>query len=389
MKLEKIAILGAGGWGTALSILWAMKDREILLWGHNPARVARLRETRVNRDYLPGVNLPESVGLTSDLKDCAGADLIIFVMPSMAFREIASQVRGILANDRAILLTCTKGIEHRSGKRMSEILREIFPNHPIAVLSGPNLAAEVARGLPTATVLACTEAQHSAELRTYLGRPRFRIYTGDELAGIELGAALKNVFAIAAGASDGLGLGDNSKAALVTRALAEMIRLGTAMGGKLATFYGLSGAGDLILTCFSRGSRNRHVGELLGRGQSLREITSAMQMVAEGIPTTKSAYECARKLKIETPIIDQVYVLGNLDPRMQTFRSVVRQNRHLALCDNVAVINFFIDIVDGAAGYFFACGQRLFPRLEAGESWQQRGMNVENAARKRLQHWRL
>ncbi len=309
MKLEKIAILGAGGWGTALSILWAMKDREILLWGHNPARVARLRETRVNSDYLPGINLPESVGLTSDLKDCAGADLIIFVMPSIAFREIATQVRGILANDRAILLTCTKGIEHRSGKRMSEILREIFPNHPIAVLSGPNLAAEVARGLPTATVLACTEARYSAELQTYLGGPRFRIYTGDELAGIELGGALKNVFAIAAGASDGLGLGDNSKAALVTRALAEMIRLGTAMGGKLATFYGLSGAGDLILTCFSRGSRNRHVGELLGRGQSLREITSAMQMVAEGIPTTKSAYECARKLKIETPIIDQVYAL--------------------------------------------------------------------------------
>jgi len=309
VKLEKIAILGAGGWGTALSILWAIKDREILLWGHNPARVARLRETRVNSDYLPGVNLPESVGLTSNLKDCATADLIVFVTPSMALREIAKQVCGILANDCAILLSCTKGIEHRSGKRMSEILGEFFPNHPTAVLSGPNLAAEVARGLPTATVLACTEAQHSAELQAYLGRPRFRIYTGDELAGIELGGALKNVFAIAAGASDGLGLGDNSKAALVTRALAEMIRLGTAMGGKLPTFYGLSGAGDLILTCFSRGSRNRHVGELLGRGQSLREITSAMQMVAEGIPTTRSAYECARKLKIDTPIIDQVYAL--------------------------------------------------------------------------------
>src|SRR4029077_4727529 len=202
-----------------------------------------------------------------------------------------------------------KGIEHGTGMRMSEILYEIFPGHAIAVMSGPNLAAEVSRELPTATVLACNKPECAAGLQSYLGSARFRIYTGSELAGIELGGALKNVFAIAAGASDGLGLGDNSKAALVTRSLAEMIRLGTAMGGKLATFYGLSGAGDLILTCFSRGSRNRHVGELLGRGQSLREIASAMQMVAEGIPTTKSAYECARKLKIETPIIDQVYAL--------------------------------------------------------------------------------
>ncbi len=309
MKLEKTAILGAGGWGTALSILWATKDGEILLWGHNLDRVARLRETRENGEYLPGVKLPEPVGLTSDLKDCAAADLIVFVTPSKALREIATRVRDVLRNDHAVLLTCTKGIEHSSGKRMSEILCEIFPHHPIAVLSGPNLAPEVARGLPTATVLACSDAQRSASLQAYLGRPRFRIYTGDELAGIELGGALKNVFAIAAGASDGLGLGENSKAALITRALAEMIRLGTAMGGKLSTFYGLSGAGDLTLTCFSRASRNRHVGERLGRGESLAEITSAMQMVAEGIPTAKSAYQCARKLKVDTPIIDQVHAL--------------------------------------------------------------------------------
>lgn len=309
MKLEKTVILGAGGWGTALSILWTTGDGETLLWGHDADRVGRLRETRENSDYLPGVKLPESIGLTSDLKDCATADLIVFVVPSKALRQIAERMRSVLVNDRAVLLTGTKGIEFSSGKRMSEILRENFPNHPIAVLSGPNLAAEVARGLPTATVLACTDARQAATLQTYLGRPRFRIYTGDELAGIELGGALKNVFAIAAGASDGLGLGDNSKAALVTRALAEMIRLGTAMGGRLPTFYGLSGAGDLVLTCFSRGSRNRHVGELLGRGQSLHEITAAMRMVAEGIPTARSAFECAAKLKIEAPIIDQVYAL--------------------------------------------------------------------------------
>jgi glycerol-3-phosphate dehydrogenase (NAD(P)+) len=243
------------------------------------------------------------------LKDCAAADLIVFVTPSTALRTIATRLREVVANDHAVVLSCTKGIEHGTGMRMSEILHEIFPAHVIAVLSGPNLAAEVSRDLPTATVLACSEAEYAAELQSYLGSPRFRIYTGEELAGNELGGALKNVFAIAAGASDGLGLGDNSKAALVTRSLAEMIRLGTAMGGKLPSFYGLSGVRDLILTCFSRRSRNWHVGEQLGGGQSLQQITSSMQMVAEGIPTTKSAYECARKLKVETPIIDQVYAL--------------------------------------------------------------------------------
>ncbi len=309
MKLGTTAILGAGGWGTALSVLWAKKGHDVSLWGNNPARVDRIRETRENEDYLPGVQLPDAIRLTNSLKDCAGADLIVFVTPSTALRTIATRLREVVANDNTVVLTCTKGIEHGTGMRMSEILHEILPAHPRAVLSGPNLAAEVSRDLPTAAVLACSETEYAVELQGYLGSSRFRIYTGEDLTGIELGGALKNVFAIAAGASDGLGLGDNSKAALVTRALAEMIRLGTIMGGKLPSFYGLSGVGDLILTCFSGRSRNWHVGERLGRGQSLRQITSSMQMVAEGIPTTKSAYECARKLKVETPIIDQVHAL--------------------------------------------------------------------------------
>jgi glycerol-3-phosphate dehydrogenase (NAD(P)+) len=224
-------------------------------------------------------------------------------------RETAARLAEVKINPKAVLLSCIKGIEHGTGKRMSEILAEIFPQHIIAVLSGPNLAAEVSRGLPTATVLASTKRDCAAELQKYLGTPRFRIYTGEELAGIELGGALKNVFAIAAGAGDGIGLGDNSKAALVTRALAEMVRLGTKMGGELRTFYGLSGAGDLIATCFSQHSRNRRVGEQLGRGRTLNEITASMGTVAEGIPTARSAHECARKLGVETPIIDQVYSL--------------------------------------------------------------------------------
>jgi glycerol-3-phosphate dehydrogenase (NAD(P)+) len=309
MKLETIAILGAGSWGTALSVLWANRGRGVTLWGHDASRLEQLRQIRENKVYLPGIKIPGSVRLTSDLKECAAADLIVFVTPSTSLRAIAIRLREALSNKRAVLLSCTKGIEHGTGLRMSEILGEIFPGHGIAVLSGPNLAVEISRNLPTATVLACTETEYATQLQGFLSSPRFRIYTGDELPGIELGGALKNVFAIAAGASDGLGLGDNSKAALVTRSLAEMIRLGQPMGGDLRTFYGLSGAGDLILTCFSKQSRNRRVGEQLGRGQSLDQIASAMQMVAEGIPTTKSAYECARKLGVDTPIIDQVYAL--------------------------------------------------------------------------------
>lgn len=192
---------------------------------------------------------------------------------------------------------------------MTQILADVLPDHTAAVLSGPNLAVEVSRDLPTATVLGCQQPDCAAELQQYLGSTRFRIYSSDETTGIELGGALKNVFAIAAGVSDGFGLGDNSKAALVTRALAELLRLGTAMGGNTRTFYGLSGAGDLIATCFSQHSRNRRVGEQLGRGRALAELNAAMQTVAEGVPTTKSAYECARRLSIETPIIDQIYAI--------------------------------------------------------------------------------
>jgi glycerol-3-phosphate dehydrogenase (NAD(P)+) len=309
VKIETTAIVGAGGWGTALATVWARNGRDVLLWGHDRARIERLRENRVNQDYLPGVTLPENIRLTSELRDCASAALVVFVVPSTAFREIATNFAGLIENSGSVLLSCTKGIEHKTGMRMSQILTEILPNHVSAVLSGPNLASEVARGLPTATVLGCRDEALAEELQTFLGTARFRVYRSDEVIGIELGGALKNVFAIPAGICDGLGLGDNSKAALVTRALAELLRLGGAMGGFAGTFYGLSGAGDLMATCFSQKSRNRQVGERLGRGESIEQIISSMQMVAEGVPTTKSAYECARELQVETPIIDEVHAL--------------------------------------------------------------------------------
>ena len=308
--MKRIVVIGAGSWGTALASLWAEDGRPISLWGNNAERIARVQETRENTDYLPGVRLPENVCATHDLGECKDADLIVFVTPSMALRDIAVRVREAAVKESgAVLLSCTKGIEHGSGMRMSEILSEIFPSNPIAVLSGPNLAAEVVHGLPTATVIGSANENYAIELQRFLGSEHFRIYTSDDVVSIELGGALKNVFAIAAGVSDGLGLGDNSKAALITRALAELLRLGTGMGGNERTFYGLSGVGDLIATCFSKHSRNRRVGERLGRAETLAQVQADMKMVAEGIPTAKSAFECARRLDVETPIIDQIYAI--------------------------------------------------------------------------------
>ncbi len=309
MTLDRISIVGAGGWGTALAALWARHSKEIVLWGHNAERIEQIKRTRENRAYLPGIQLPASVRLTTKLEDVSTGDLVVLVTPSVTVRALSETLRNSIHSSATIFLSCTKGIEHGSGMRMSEVIESSFPRNVVAVLSGPNLAVEVSRGLPTATVIGCREQSIAEILQRELGSSRFRIYTTNELIGVELGGALKNVFAIGAGISDGFGLGDNSKSALVTRSLAELLRLGTAMGGQPTTFYGLSGAGDLIATCFSAHSRNRRVGEQLGRGQSLGEITSAMQTVAEGIPTTKSAFECARKLKIETPIIDQVHAI--------------------------------------------------------------------------------
>jgi glycerol-3-phosphate dehydrogenase (NAD(P)+) len=309
VKIGRIAILGAGAWGTALACLWAKEDQRILLWAHNAERVARMQKSRRNAEYLPDVQLPDSVEVTSDLIQCAAADLIVFVTPSTALRDIATRLKGLPHNPRAILLSCTKGIEYTTGLRMSEILRNVLAGQTVAVLSGPNLAGEIMQGLPSATVIGSDDVGCAEALQRVLGSPRFRIYTSHEVASIELGGALKNVFALAAGISDGLNLGDNSKAALVTRSLAELVRLGVAMGGNVNAFYGLSGVGDLIVTCYSERSRNYTVGKRLGRGESLDQIRPSMKMVAEGIPTTRSAWECAHRRKVSTPIINAVYAV--------------------------------------------------------------------------------
>ncbi len=305
----KIAVLGAGSWGTALAAWLAERGHPVTLWGHDPEHLGQLRATRHNDKYLPGVGLPAAVTPTPDLADAAGAALVLFVTPSRALREVAGRLAGVEIAPDAVLLSCTKGIEFGTGLRMTEILTEALPGHEAAALSGPSHAEEVAHGGPTALVLGAAKSETAARLQALFNAGTLRAYTSDDVPGIELGGALKNIFALAAGVSDGLGFGDNAKAALVTRSLVELVRLGRRLGGRPETFQGLSGIGDLMVTCFSRHSRNRHVGERLGRGETLADITASMSMVAEGVPTTRSAHALARKLGVETPVIDHMHAI--------------------------------------------------------------------------------
>jgi glycerol-3-phosphate dehydrogenase (NAD(P)+) len=317
LQLKSIAVIGAGSWGTALALLLNDNGAKVVVWGHDSEAISQVQALRENRVYLPGVKLPDAIQFTSEIDSVHTADLLVLVTPSRAMREIASRLSTVGLSKSTVLLSCTKGVERGSGLRMSEILSETLPGHPLAVLSGPSHAEEVARNAPTAVVIGSAELALAKGLQSLFFSKNFRAYTSTDVTGIELGGALKNIFAIAAGVSDGLGLGDNAKAALVTRSLAELVRLGCGLGGHRDTFQGLSGVGDLMVTCFSKHSRNRAVGERLARGESLGAISASMRMVAEGVPTTYSAFDCARRLNIETPIIDQIKLLldGNLSPR--------------------------------------------------------------------------
>jgi glycerol-3-phosphate dehydrogenase (NAD(P)+) len=306
---ETIAVIGAGGWGSALSQLLAGHGLPVTLWAHEAAHVEEINTRHTNRKFLPGVELAASIRATTAMDDAARGDLIVVVPPSQFMRGIAGQLAGAGVRPGVPLVCCTKGLEHHTGLLMTQILEEHFPNNPVAALSGPNHAEEVARGTPAAAVVAAGDHDLAVKLQQFFCTGAFRAYSSDDVAGVELGGALKNIYAIAAGISDGLSLGDNAKAALVTRALAELVRLGTRLGGRPETFSGLSGLGDLIVTCFSKHSRNRGVGERLGRGESLAAIQGSMVMVAEGVPTARSGFEVARKHAIDTPLLDTVHAV--------------------------------------------------------------------------------
>jgi glycerol-3-phosphate dehydrogenase (NAD(P)+) len=307
--MRKIGIIGSGSWGTALGVLLGENVPDVRLWGREPSVVEAINSTHQNSAYLPGILLPDHLQATTNMKDLAGADALFVVVPSKALRSVATQLTTLPLAADVPVVSCIKGIENSTGLRMSQIIAEALPGRPIAVLSGPNHAEEIGRRQPAATVIGCADPTIGRQLQDLVACPWFRAYTSEDLCGIEWGAAVKNVFAIASGLAGGLGLGDNARAALVTRGLAEMIRLGTAMDGRAETFQGLSGVGDLVVTCYSEHSRNNRVGQALGRGQPLAEVLSNMKMVAEGVPNTESIYHAARRTGVRTPIIDTVYAI--------------------------------------------------------------------------------
>jgi len=305
---QSIAVLGAGSWGTALALLLARNGHAVTLWGHDPAQVARLRAARQNTTYLPGFGFPENLAVTDALEPLIRetAQLLVAV-PSHAFRTTLTALSGTLRAD-GVLAWATKGFEPGSGKLLSEVYEEVLGDRgQYAVVSGPTFAIEVAKGLPTACTAAATMGEIAERVAGWLRNERMRVYTSTDVAGVQLGGSIKNVMAIAAGISDGLGFGANARAALITRGLAELTRLGVALGGHAETFMGLSGAGDLILTCTDNTSRNRRVGLALGQGKKLDAILADLGQEAEGVATARELYRIATRMRIDMPITEQVY----------------------------------------------------------------------------------
>jgi len=303
-----IAVLGDGGWGTTLAILLYQKGFKVSLWGIFADYITYLNKKRVNTKFLPDIHIPKDIEIIHDLKKAIDhKQLIILAIPSQYSRNVLKKVKQFNYSRDAIYLSVAKGIEINSLKRMSEVIHDELGNIKLAVLSGPTIAHELARGIPTTAVIASYDSRLRKYLQGIFMTERFRIYTNDDVIGVELGGSLKNIIAIACGISDGLGFGTNTKAALLTRGLVEISRLGAAMGAKVGTFAGISGLGDLVTTCISPYSRNRFVGEQIGKGKSLKQIKTHMQMVAEGVPTTKSAYALSLKYKVDMPITKEVY----------------------------------------------------------------------------------
>ena len=299
-----IAVIGAGAWGTALARRLLLNGHHVSLWAHRPETLWEIQKTRRNERYLPGIELPEGLAFAPDVAELIrGADAVLVAVPSRALRAVVSA----LPPFKGLLISVTKGIEFDTGLTMCGVLEQLAPAAGIVALSGPSFAIEVARDIPTAVVAASADAEAAAQVQQLFAHASFRVYTSTDRLGVELGGALKNVIAIAAGINDGLGFGDNSKAALVTRAIVEMRRLGEACGAEGDTFTGLSGLGDLMVTCFSRHSRNRGFGERFGKGEKPEQIVQQMQAVAEGYPTARSAYQLAQKLHVQTPVINEVY----------------------------------------------------------------------------------
>ena len=305
-----MAVIGAGSWGTTVAAIIGRKAPTVL-WCRSPELAADISVSRVNRRYLPDLGLPRRLAVTSSLQEAlTDAGLVVMGVPSHGFREVLASGAAYVSAGTPIV-SLSKGLEEGTLKRMTEVVAELVPGHTVGVLTGPNLAREVAAGRPAASVIAMTDEDVAADLQRLFSTASLRVHTNPDVIGCEVAGALKNVMALAAGMSDGMGLGDNTKAALMTRGLAELARLGQALGGHAMTFGGLAGMGDLVATCMSRQSRNRHVGEELGRGRHIDDIIAEMQMVAEGVKTSRAAVELGGRLGLELPIAEQVAAVVN------------------------------------------------------------------------------
>ena len=308
-KITKIAILGAGSWGTTLAFILSKNNNlRVTLWSIFKKQVEDIKSSRVNKDFLPKILLPKKIKVTSNLKEALSSDLIILAVPVKYLRNILGQIKRQNCNFKGkIFLSVAKGIEVRSLKRPTEIIKEQLKVNDAAVLSGPTIAKEVSEGIPTVATVASINRASLVKIQGIFKGSNLRVYRGHDIKGVELAGALKNIIAIACGISDGLGFGTNTKASLVTRGLVEIIRLGKKLGADPLTFWGISGLGDLVTTCFSSFSRNRFVGEQIGQGRKLNLILKNMEMVAEGVETVKSAYKLSKRLNVDMPITKEVY----------------------------------------------------------------------------------
>ncbi len=326
--MPRLTVVGAGSWGSTVASL-AADSADTVLWARRPALVDEIERSRTNTAYLPGFTLPAALHATADLAAAVGdADVVLMAVPSQGFREIAAAAAPHLRPGVPVV-SLAKGLELGTQMRMTEVIAAELPGHPAGVLTGPNLASEILAGQPAASVVACSDAAVASELQALLTRPTLRIYTNPDVVGCELGGVVKNVIAIAAGMCDGMGFGDNSKATVITRGLAEMARLGVAMGANPLTFGGLAGLGDLVATCASGRSRNTSVGRALGEGRSIGDIVDAMNMVAEGVKSSPSVLALANRHGVEMPIVEQVAAVcaGTTDARTALARLMTRASR--------------------------------------------------------------
>lgn len=324
----KIAVIGSGSWGCAAAILLAKSGHDVYLWSWQQEETDRLAKDRENSLVLPGKRFPDNITCTHDMGLCVnGAGLIVTVVPSPATRTTAKQLAPYVENNQ-VIVNLSKGIEDGTLMRLSEVYESEIPQARVAVMSGPSHAEEVSDSLPTTNVVAARDAEVSKYIQNIFMTDSFRVYTGDDVIGTELGGALKNVIALCAGVSDGLGYGDNTKAALMTRGIAEIKRLGIAMGARPETFAGLSGIGDLIVTCTSMHSRNRRAGILLGKGYSLKETLDEVKMVVEGVNTAKAAYDLSKKYNVSMPITEEAYkVLFNGKSAKQAVNDLMTRSK--------------------------------------------------------------